>query len=322
MSRRRKLLTIPVLLPLLGAGLLACGDSTEPVSDPLAGIDELAIYAATVDRLALLSPTGEANRNLRQAVGWPPTSVPPGLFGRTLIYESGAGWTVAADRPAVPADVVRVIWYELNGPAVALPTSEVGYIDVTDRADPASTRVDVRVVRSTSTVLADYVMRVGATDAGGTRSRSFRVDGSVGDGARQLQIALREDESETVATGDRTSSYGLALTEAAFTYNAAVEADTTVATGVATARFVASVTVDGVRTGLELAVQTGSDAALSGTGFLTHAGARIANIEVSGTARTFTRPDGGSFSNAQQIRLGTLMEIMLMPVFSLQAYFS
>jgi hypothetical protein len=322
--RRTQARILPVLLPLVALGLSACGDSVEP-DDPLAGLDELAIYAAIADRLGVLDHTTEANSNLRQAVGWPTGSLDAGLFGSALVYDPQSGWMVAPDEPGVAPNAVRVTWYRFTGQSVSLPLSQQGRIDLTDQGSAATeSRLRVHIVGGTASQLADYTLQIGHTESAAVRTEHLRAQGFVGDGARQLQLTYREDESLSVATGDQTSSHVVNLADAGFTYAASVQADSTAATGVATARFSGSVTVDGVTTRLELDMEEQPGAALSGTGSVTHAGVKIADVAVSGNQldMVFTRPDGGSFTGAQRSRLGTLVVVLLMPVLSVQEYFS
>jgi hypothetical protein len=316
-----------VLLPFVALLLSACGDSAGVVDDPLAGLDELAIYAAVAERVGpagLLSHTTEANGNLRQAVGWPYGPFEAGMFGTTLIYVPQAGWTAASDRPPVATDVARVVWYQLSSGSVALPLVERGHVDLTDRGDPAGAHLRVRIVDGSARTLADYGLRVTRVESGTARTDEFVVDGPVGDGTRSMQVSLTDRESVASATGDRTSAQTLELTEAGFRYMAVLSADSAAATGASTARVTGVITLDGVTTRLELDVAEGSTGTVSGTGHVTHAGVRIADVEVAGAGldMTFTRPGGGAFTAAQQSRLGTLVSVLLMPVLSVQTYFS
>lgn len=315
-----------ILLPLLAFGLPACGDGVEPVGgDALACVKELDIHAAAVDRLGLLDHTREPNGNLRQAVGWPRVPFDAGLFGSKLVYDSQqAGWTAAQD-PAVAPDVIRVTWYQLSDQTVALPLSERGHIDLTDRGGNATgSRLRVSIIDGASVQLANYTLDLGHTESASTRSESLRANGFVGNGVRQLQITLDEHESVDLATDDRASSVNVDFAEDGFLYAASVTADSTAATGVSTVRFTGSTTLGGVITRLNLDVEERPTVPLAGTGFVTCAGARIAEVEVSGNQMdlAFTRPDGGAFTAAQQTRLGTLVAVLLTPVLSVQAYFS
>jgi hypothetical protein len=310
-----------VLVPVaLAAIVLACGDPATP-EDPLAGLDEMAIYSAIVDRMGLLSHTTEANNNLRQAVSWPDGPFDPGMFGQSFAYEPGAGWMATEDQ-AVASNMARVTWYRFNGGAVAIPVSARGYIDLTHQPDPAAFRLRVQIVADPGTELADYTIRLVQGQSAATPTL-FRVDGVVGDGIRDLQVKVQEEHAVAAPTGNSTSLHNLELTEGAFRYVAVVTADSAAATGQTRAGVTAFVTLDGVTTRLELDVE-GAGAAISGAGFVSHAGVRIAEVAVTGGEldMTFTRPDGAAFTSAQRSRLGTLVTILLMPVWSVQTYFS
>jgi hypothetical protein len=311
-----------MLVCLVTLGLGACDDGG-PAVDPLAGLDELAIYAAAVDRLGLLSPSREPHDNLRQAVGWPTGPFDSALFGETLVYQPPAGWTVAQGRPPVGGDVIRVIWYPFNHGVVSDPGTERGHVDLA-RLEAAATEVDVRIVDAASTTLADYRLGNTRSESVAVRVEVFQVAGFLGDGARQLQLALHERRVEWVATGNAETSYSLQLSEAGFSYAMSIEADSTAATGAQVVRLVGSVTLGGVTSRVELEMEEASGAPLAGAGFVTHGGVRIANVAVAGSdlQMTFVRPDGRGFTSAQQTRLGTLVHVLITPAWTVRDHFS
>lgn len=325
MSRRpsRPVPRPALVLATAALALAACGDGAGLVEDPLAGLDELALYAATAERVGLLGHTTEANSNLRQAVGWPGGPFDPAIFGTTRVYDPQTGWGPADDRPAPAPDVARVVWYQFSGGSVALPLVERGHIDLTDLGDPVGSRLRVRILDGAGAELGDYTMRVARSESGTAISDEFRAEGSLGDGTESVQLSLLEQESVSLASGDRTSSQTLELNDTGYRYSAVLTADSAAATGMETARVTGVITLDGVTTRVELDMAESPGVELSGTGHVTHAGVRIADVDVVGAAldMTFTRPDGGAFTAAQRSRLGTLVSVLLMPVLSVQTYF-
>jgi hypothetical protein len=316
MSRRptRQPRSLLILLCLVTPGLAACGDDGGPVVDPLAGLDELAIYAATVDRLGLLTPSREPHDNLRQAAGWPGGPFGPDLFGETLVYQPPAGWTVAEDRQPVGGDVLRVIWYPFSNGVVTDPSTERGHVDLT-RLDAAAGEVDIRIINAASATLADYTLGNTRSESVAARVEAFHLAGVFGDGARQLQLALYERRTEGVATGDAETAYSLQFSEAGFSYSMSIAAYSAEASGAQSAMLVASVTLDGVTSRIELDMEESGGAPLTGAGFVLHGGVRIANVAVAGSdlQMTFIRPDGQGFTLAQQTRLGTLVDVLITP---------
>jgi hypothetical protein len=311
-------------LALIALGTLAlgaCGDGTsDPATDPLAGLDELALYAATADRLSLLQATEEPHQNLRQAVGWPRGSY-EGLFGTARVFETGVGW-VADEEALIGPDEIRVAWYRFTGDAMAMPPTVRGHASLLRLTHPTLTAVRVNLVHESAGVVGDYALRVGTTATAQTSTDHLWASGLLGNGSRNLEFTLNQEEILGLASWDQMLT--LMLAEGAFAYNATVIADSTMATGATSVDFTATVTLDGVASRVDIELDVDAAGTMTGTGSITHAGTRIANLAAAGPDLqiTFTRPDGGTFSAAQQLRLRTLIDTVLMPVASLQTYFS
>jgi hypothetical protein len=310
-----------LLLAFAGAG--CGGDSIGPGENPLAGLDELAIYNATATRVTLLHPTTEPSGNLRQAVGWPTGPFDPTLLGHTMVYEPGTGWTAVVDDPPASADAIGVVWYQLTGQSVAQPLAVRGHVDLVDQGGSGLTSVQVTITNAAGAELADYSLSTTGSETATTRTHRLDVDGFFGDGTRSVRVTFLDDNSQALATSDRQSRREAGITETGFSWGAVATADSVAATGVATVDYTGQVTVDGITTRLEMVLDQQASGVTTGTGAVFHRGTLLANIAVAGAQleMTFTRPDGQAYTSAQQARLGTLVAVLLMPFSSLQAYF-
>lgn len=313
--------SIPSLLLTGAIGVAGCGDSAiDPPDDLLDGLDELAIHAVVTDRLAIFGHTTEANAVLRHALGATLrelASVPGEWMGGTAVYDPDTqSWAVEGDDPDVPANVARITWYAMSGSFVAVPVQERGYIDLVEAGDPALRTIGITATATgdATAVLADYVLTFGESETGSSRTERFEANGFVGDGTRQLNFQVREEEVEPVGAGTESFAYSLALASPGFNYLGTVDEVIGGPAAPEAVELVVSATVDGVLTRLALELQGPSQATLQGGGTLRHAGQHIADIAMTGTQMVFTSPDGRTYSAAQQQRLGTLALILLNPM--------
>jgi hypothetical protein len=314
------------LFLLVGGALAACDGTTEPGDNPLRDLDEMAIYAAIEQRLTVFTHSAEARTNLRLAFDAPLRRYDPfpaEWFGHTIAFGGPAGeWRIDPDRPAVPADVLRVVWHSIAAGA-PVATQENGYIDLILEPDAQMHRVRVRVIRTSGAdeTLADYFMRFSSTTTAAGETGVFEANGSVSRASTTVQFTLRSEDFEAVGSDARQESYDVTLSEGGFTYTVNLDADQT-ATGIESASVIANATVGGVVTRLELDAQQAPGQERSGSGTIRHGGAHIANLTITDGDMTFLRPDGGAFTSAQRERLGTLVYILFIPLEYLEAYFS
>jgi hypothetical protein len=314
------------LLVLVGVALPACDSTTQPDDGALDQLNDLAIQAAILERLTPFNHSFEANVNLRLAFGAPVRALPPfspAQFGETVEYSfDELTWQVAEGRPDVPDDVLRVIWYQVADES-HIQQAERGYIDLTRLPDAEMDRVRVQAVRTATpqAVVTDYVLRFGITTAGNVETHRFQVEGSVSDGTKQVGLDHEEISTEDSAAGTMSSSLEMMLSDAGFLYTASLQGTGTTAPLTESAAIVASTTIAGVTTRLELDVQGLSGQASSGSGEIFHAGIKLANIAISNNQMTFTKAAGGSFTDNQQRRLGSLVAALLNPLLVADQYF-
>lgn len=314
------------LILVVGAALPACDGTTEPDDGALDQLNELAIHAAMLDRLTPFNHSVEANDNLRLAFGAPMRALPPiapELFGETVEYRfDELTWQVAESRSAVPDDVLRVIWYQVIDNS-NIQEAERGYVDLTRLPDAEMDRVHVQAVRTAApeATVTDYVLRFGTTTAGTVETYRFEVTGSVSDGTKQVGLDHEETRTEDSATGTEGSTLEMTLSDAGFLYTASLQGTGTTSPLAESATIVASTTIAGVTTRLDLEVQETSGQTSTGSGEVFHDGIKLANVTISGDQMTFTRPAGGSFTAAQRQRLGTLVAVLFNPLLVADQYF-
>jgi hypothetical protein len=315
MPIRRRVRPFFAVLPVLAIGLGACSDSTDPV-EPLP-VNEMALYAATVDRLALFGAAGAAHTNLRLAIDWPHTTVDAASFGNRLVFDSGTGWT-SEDDPAIPANVLRVTWYDITQ-SIIDPQSERGYIDLTDQGGTGALNVRIAIHHDVAGHVADYALRSSTTETGGTRIRSLDVDGFFGDGMSQMDVVVNEVETRTTGA-DVSYDFSAAMDDPEFSWQGTVQEDSV--SGGVEVLFDGQTRLNGETTRVELDIQDHPTLGFSGAGHVTHQGVRIADITFAGDQLRFTRPDGSDFTSAQQSRLGTLVNVILTPALVIQDQFA
>jgi hypothetical protein len=314
------------LLVLVGAALPACDSTTEPDDGALDQLNEMAIHAAILERLTPFNHSVEANVNLGLAFDAPVRALPPfspALFGETVEYSfDELAWQVAEGRPEVPDDVLRVIWYQVTDES-HIEQAERGYVDLTRLPDAEMDRVRVQAVRTATpqAAVTDYVLRFGTTTAGNLQTHRFEVMGSVSDGTKQVGLDQVEIWAEDSTTGTVSSSLELTLSDTGFLYTASLQGTGTTAPLTESAAIVASTTIAGVTTRLDLDVQGTSGQTSSGSGEIFHDGVKLANVAISNNQMTFTRAAGGSFTSNQQRRLETLVAILFNPLTVADQYF-
>ncbi len=319
-SVRARTLILPVFVAI---GLAGCGDTTEPRDFSLP--DEMAIHAVINDRMSIFGYSSEANAVLRYALGSPVAALdelPGGWTGSTRVYDEDSDTFVADGSRPMPDNVARVIWYGMAGDFVASPVEERGHVDLADRDHANLLSLDVTAVRAgdPTVTAAEYRLTAGETSSATSWSELFEAEGSVRDDTRQLMFHLRNEQVEPVTGGTESSSYSLSMSAQGLQYAGSVEESRTAAAA-ETADIVVAATVDGVPTRVELQVQSPAGGVLQGSGTLRHDGQHLADIAMAGGQMSFTPVDGGSYSNAQQQRLGTLVVILLNPMTAIQTYF-
>jgi hypothetical protein len=318
----RFVLSLLVILSVVA--LPACDGTTEPAED--LPFNELTIHAAVLERLVVFNHSIEANANVGQAFESRIRefeSIPAEFLGNTLVYSfDHLEWMVDEDAAARPANAVRVTWYPLTGSSITSQETR-GYVDLTRHTDPTLERVHVAVVRTGTSPanLTDYFLRYGTSEAGGVETRIFEAEGSVSDGTKQVGLDLEEITSEDSAAGTMSSSLEMMLSDAGFLYTASLQGTGTTAPLTESAAIVASTTIAGVTTRLELDVQGLSGQTSSGSGEIFHDGIKLANIAISNNQMTFTKAAGGSFTDNQQRRLESLVAALFNPLLVADQYF-
>lgn len=325
MNRHLTLRALPALAFALV--LSACGDTVEPPTDALAGLDEIGIYTAMVERVTAFNHTAEANANLRLALGHaiPPTApIDSELFGHVLAYDADTEEWQAEPAPELPPDVLRITWHEIAGEFVAMPVSVRGHIDLTRRDDPLWNRLDVQAVRSdgNARILADYTARFGTSTGDTGEVRYFQAVGLVSDGSRQVEFLTVREATDESATGATRAGYALELSDQGFYYTVSIAEDRAEAGAPREVNIDAAATVENVTTRLLLALEDPLDGPLVGSGTVQLGGQQIALVDVAGSQITFRRTDGTDFRSVEQQRLLDLFAILFIPVQVVEPYFS
>jgi hypothetical protein len=311
---------------ILALAIAGCSDTAGPPEDLLAGLDEMALYAAIAERVVLFNHTAEANANLRLALGHaipPPAPIPDTLFGHVLAYHVDSDEWRADPAPELPADALRVVWYQVAGEFVAVPVSVRGHIDLTRRDDPLWDRLDVRAVRTdgSARTLADYTARFGQSTSQNEERHYFRAGGQVGDGSREIEFHIVREARDSPATGGGETLYELELVDPVLYYTARITESLQGTGAPVDVSMEINGRLNGVTTRMLLDLTEPTGAPLSGSGTVHHDGRQIAQVAVTGSQMRFTRPDGSEFRTVEQRRLSDLFSILVIPVQVVEPYF-
>lgn len=241
-----------------------------------------------------------------------PITIPPELRGETFVFDFEAQqWEVDETRAGAPADGVRLIWYTVDGSGrIRFPLEERGYIDLTPGTG-AGEAMDMLVVESgegADVVLLDFEQNRSSTgDA--VQVESFTANGFYSDGSVTTDFDVVSEESVETATDD--SSYDLEITmeDAETRYSMRVDGTETGA-GVYEDRITSTVVRGGATTRLEVVFSGSIDTQEEASGTLFHNGSLVANIDIVGSAFSFSTPDGAQFSGSQSNALNGLFTVM------------
>ncbi len=121
---------------------------------------------------------------------------PGGIRGATLEWDPADGYLVS-DRPGAPANGVRLVLYEMDSATgyPSEPTTEIGYIDLTDEDRTLAERVGVRVVetgRTVSITLADYTVDMSGSGTNAEGTLELVATGEVGDAGGHVAFDLAQ----------------------------------------------------------------------------------------------------------------------------------
>lgn len=241
-----------------------------------------------------------------------PISIPPELRGETFVFDFEAQqWEVDDTRAGAPADGVRLIWYTVDGSGrIRFPLEERGYIDLTPGTG-AGEAMDVLVVESGDAgdvVLLDFVQNRSSTgDA--VEVKSITADGFYSDGSLTTDFDLGSEESVETATDDSSYDLEITLEDSETRYSMRVDGTETGA-GVYEDRMTSTVVRGGATTRLEVLFSGSLDTQEEASGTLLHNGSLIANIDIEGSAFSFSTPDGAQFSGSQSNALNGLFTVM------------
>lgn len=128
------------------------------------------------------------------------SAIPPGVAGKTFVYDPGSNSYVASDLTGAPSTGVRFLLYAVNPVTLApvQPLSEVGHVDLVDLSSGSTTAARVTVVSGDITYI-NYTVTATTTASSGR----VTVAGLITDGNTEANFNLRST---------LTSSAGLSLT--------------------------------------------------------------------------------------------------------------
>ena len=201
-------------------------DATEDVLRPaIAGFEVSGVIATAYDALGgagaiVLAPTlplelasrASSSSLLRARVTRPgpfltsssaaDAVIPEELQGTTFVWDFEAGGYVPSEETGAPADGVRFVYYEMDGPIPAEPLVERGRLDLIDASTTAAARLEVLLVQNAGNVtLADYFVQASIVSNLETTTATLSSEGYVSDGEEQLDFTIgmtqagAEDES-------------------------------------------------------------------------------------------------------------------------------
>ena len=235
--------------------------------------------------------------------------IPAEIKGSTFVWNPVDGvWEADPEQTGAPANGVRVTWYEVDqvGEPV-MPLNPEGYIDLTEEELAGLDALGILIAATDggTTTLADYAYAYGDTDTETAWSETFLVTGFFRDGEDQVDIDIDLAFEGSYQTGDESYDSNILFEGPDGVYDWRLHGALDGADGAYVDSLDTFITVDGVTTAVELELAGLSDveASAEGTGELSHDGVVIANILVDDDDFSFTKPDGGSFTAAQEQEL-------------------
>ena len=309
------------VLAALPLAALGCDDGASPID--LGGLNAPAVTAAVDGLVAPLYASAEAIANLRGAeqvllaAGLVPDpdaeeatpQLPPEVVGSTYVYDpSSLSWVTDESRTDAPTDGIRLIWYRLDSTGrVVEPLAEKGFIDVRPSASGEFDPVTTRIVGTEdgSTVLVDFSQ--GHDGPGNVvATQTLVASGSYSDGAETSTFSLRWERSENGVSNDVTDSYDMTIEQAGTRYVVDVNGSIDGSTGRSDDRVAATITRDGVSTGVDMNSVAVGQALEDATGTVTHAGVAVAEIRLNGNSYEFVAPNGDGIPAGQAGELNRL----------------
>lgn len=237
--------------------------------------------------------------------------IPTGIRGSTFVWNPETrAWEADPALEGAPANGVRVLWYEVSdvtGEPVT-PLAPQGHVDLTEEELETLDALGVLIVRTTggaTTTLADFTYAYGDTDTETNWTETLLVTGLFSDGSAQVDFDIGIEGGGSYETGDDSYQYTIALDGPDGRYDWSLVSSLDGATGEFLDALDAVITRGDVVTALDLELTGLADGSTAGegTGQLSHLGAVVADIAVSGNDFSFTRPDGGSFTATQEQQL-------------------
>ncbi len=269
-------------------------------ADVLAGTISAQLVPGPTSPAGLLPSYDRARRYAEQPAGLP--MFPSNLLGKTLVWSTTDGYYVIdPDAMDAPANGVRIIYYAIDPTTQrpAAPLNALGYVDLTDLSTAASTRLGIKVVRTspTSAVLADYYVDASYTETTTAVTATLGAVGLLSDGSSQVDFDL----SQTVTISQSSDFLQLAID---YSVSRSGTDDTIhlIGTGqIAIGQeepftFDVTMTVTHDGSTAVLATTLAQDGSIDGQ--LTYNGDAMVIIGGTAESPTFTHPDGSALSDA------------------------
>lgn len=316
----------PALTAAFVLVLAGCDDGVSPID--LGGLEPVEITAAVDALVAPLQASGEARRNLRNALPdleeagvaleWPAEGsvdrFPASVAGHTFAYEaSAAAWEVVDSREGAPASGVRVLWYPLDGSGRVVPSStESGYVDIQPGQNGSLDPVRVRAVRTSdegSIPLLDLVQGYALTGVG-IETESFEASGVYTDGTAAVNFSFASMETANETSGDAAYSLEASLADAQTRYEVEIDGAVDGATQAFDDVITIAVERGGARTVVEVRFQGTQGVQEDVSGTVHHGGTEVARVRLVANGYEFTAPDGALLPADQSTRLNRMFEAM------------
>lgn len=274
----------------------------------LAGTVAVDLLPTTTGRTSLLPSYDQARRYATQTAGLP--IFPSNLLGATLVYDTAVDhYVVDPAATGAPANGVRVIYYATDPVTQqpVLPLQPLGYIDLADQSTAASTRLGIKIVRTspTSLVLADYYVDAAYAQTSTDITVTLSAVGSVSDGTDTLDFTL----SQSVTVASSSSSMGLTI-DYMVSHSGTGDSLHLVGTGQVLVGQEQPSSFDVTLTVVNAGATALLDASLAGDGAITgeidYNGVKVIDIAGSADAPSFTRADGSALTQQDVQALHTL----------------